>query len=141
MKSMKPKQRAKSLAASKPRRPAAKPPTPQAAVAITFRHVEPTPAIRSYAERKFARIARHFKRSCEVHLILAVDKYRQCGEVTLKSGRLEVTAREETRDLYSVIDLLADKAGRQLRSHLEKSSTRRMRAPSTGAIMTAVEET
>ena len=117
-----------------------KPPAPRAVVAITFRHVEPTAAIREYAERKFGRLARHFKRDCTAHLILAVDKYRQYGEVTLKAGRVEVAAREETNDLYSVIDRLAEKSGRQLQNHIEKSSTRRTRAASTGAIMTAVED-
>ncbi len=114
--------------------------TPKSNVSITFRHVEPTDALRTYAERKFGRIAKHFKRDCETHLILAVDKHRQSGEVTLKSGKLEFAAREETKDLYSVIDLLAEKASKQLQNHLEKSSTRRVRTASTGAIMTAIEE-
>jgi putative sigma-54 modulation protein len=122
------------------RRTAERQKVPHAAVAITFRHVESTDAIRSYAERKFGRIARHFKRDCDVHLILAVDKHRQRGEVTIKAQRLDVTAREETKDLYSVIDSLADKAARQLQDHLEKASARRTRSASTGAIMTAIEE-
>ena len=134
-------QRATKTAETPGARPApVKRPAPSATVTITFRHVEPTDAIRGYAERKFGRIARHYKRDCDVHLILVVDKHRQCGEVTLRSGRIEATAREETKDLYSVIDLLADKAGRQLQCHLEKTSARRTRAASTGVIMSAVEE-
>ena len=53
---------------------------------MTFRHVEPTLAIRSYAERKFSHMAKFLKRVCVVHLILSVDKFRQPGEVTVKSG-------------------------------------------------------
>ncbi|MGH8011846.1 MAG: ribosome hibernation-promoting factor, HPF/YfiA family [Candidatus Binataceae bacterium] len=111
-----------------------------AGVTVTFRHVAPTDAIRSYAERKLAHLARYLKRACEVHLILSVDKYRQHGEVTVKSGRLTVSAQEETKDLYSVIDLLADKVGRQLNSHLGKVKTSKVRAPSTGAVLSAAEE-
>lgn len=114
---------------------------PQAGISVTFRHVEPTVAIREYAERKFLHVARSVKRATQVHLILSVDKYRQCGEVTVKSGRLTVTAQEETKDLYSVIDLLVDKVGRQLRKHLEKIQARKMRAPSTGAVLSVTEET
>ncbi len=92
---------------------------------VTFRHVEPTEAIRVYAERKLAHLPRSTcRRACEVHLILTVDKYRQHGEVTVKSGRLAVTAQEETKDLYSVIDLLADKVERPA----EKASWRKKRA-------------
>ncbi len=112
---------------------------PEAAVNVTFRHVEPTAAIREYAERKLSHLSKFLKRSCEVHLILAVDKYRQSGEVTFKSGDFIVAAQEETKDLYSVIDLLADKVGRQLRKHREKTATKRVRAPSAGEVLSAAE--
>jgi ribosomal subunit interface protein len=113
---------------------------PAVVVTVTFRHVAPTDAIRAYAERKFSHVAKFLKRTCDVHLILTVDKYRQHGEVIVKSGRLFVTALEETHDLYSVIDLLADKVGRQLKSHLGKSQGKKLRAPSTGKILAAAED-
>jgi putative sigma-54 modulation protein len=114
---------------------------PAAQVTVTFRHVEPTEAIRRYGERKLGRVAQALKRPCTVHLILSVDKYRQCGEVTVKSGRLAVVAaQEETKDLYSVIDLLAAKVARQLKKHLEKIEARKWRSPSAGEVLSAVEE-
>jgi ribosome hibernation promoting factor len=113
---------------------------PATEVTVTFRHVEPTDAIRLYAERKFAHVGKLIKRTCQAHLILTVDKYRQHGEVTVKSGRLTVTALEETKDLYSVIDLLADKVGRQLKKHLEKFKAKKVRSPSTGEVLSASEE-
>jgi len=112
---------------------------PAAAVTVTFRHVEPTDAIRQYAERKLSHLSKFLKRPGEVHLILSVDKYRQSGEVTFKSGDFIVAAEEETKDLYSVIDLLADKVGRQLKKHQEKTATKRMRAPSAGELLSAEE--
>jgi putative sigma-54 modulation protein len=109
-------------------------------VTVTFRHVDPTDALRKYAERKLAHIGKFLKRACQVHVILSVDKYRQCGEVTVKSGRLSATAAEVAKDLYSVIDLLTDKVGRQLKRHAEKIQARKTRAPSTGEVLSAVEE-
>jgi len=126
--------------ARKVRRTALKRSTPTAKVTVTFRHVDPSDAIRAYAERKFAHCAKHLKRACEVRLILTVDKYRQCGEVSVKSGRLALAAQEETKDLYSAIDLLADKIDRQLKSHLGRTATRKTRAASTGEIMAAEAE-
>ena len=114
--------------------------TPVTEVTVTFRHVEPTDAIRMYAERKFAHLGRLLKRTCQAHLILTVDKYRQHGEVTVKSGRLSVIAQEETKDLYSVIDLLTDKVGRQLKKHLEKFKGKKVRALSAGEVLSASEE-
>jgi putative sigma-54 modulation protein len=114
---------------------------PATQVTVTFRHVEPTDALRLYAERKFAHVGKLLKRACQAHLILTVDKYRQHGEVTVQSGRLSVSAQEETKDLYSVIDLLADKVGRQLKKHLEKFKAKKVRSPSTGEVLSASEET
>ncbi len=113
---------------------------PLTEVTVTFRHVEPTDAIRLYAERKFAHIGKLLKRTCQAHLILTVDKYRQHGEVTVQSGRLSVSAQEETKDLYSVIDLLTDKVGRQLKKHLEKFEAKKVRSLSTGEVLSASEE-
>ncbi len=112
----------------------------QTVVTVTFRHLEPTDALRRYAERKLAHVSKFVKRACEAHLILTVDKYRQHGEITVKSGRLSATAAEETKDLYSVIDLLADKVSRQLKRNIEKLKTRHTRAVSTGELLAATEE-
>jgi putative sigma-54 modulation protein len=112
---------------------------PPAAVTVTFRHVDSTDAIRQYAERKLAHLAKFLKRPCQIHLILTVDKYRQHGEVTFKSGDFIVAAEEETKDLYSVIDLLADKVGRQLRRHQDRNTTRRVRSRPTGEVLSAAE--
>ena len=84
----------------------------EVAVNVTFRHMEPTDALRQYAEKKFAHLGRILKRPGEAHLVLEIDKYRQCGEVIFKAGRIAATAAEENTDLYAVIDLLTDKIGR-----------------------------
>ncbi|HZP44345.1 MAG TPA: ribosome-associated translation inhibitor RaiA [Candidatus Binataceae bacterium] len=95
---------------------------------FTFRHCEPTEALKAFAERKFARIAKSLKRSCEVHLIFSVDKYRQSGEATVKSGRFSFVAQTTDKDLYAVIDGLIDKVDRQLKDHLHRAETGRTRA-------------
>jgi ribosome hibernation promoting factor len=109
-------------------------------VMVTFRHLEPTEALRAYAQRKLAHIGAMLKRACEAHLILSVDKYRQCGEVTVKSGRFSATAVQEAKDLYAVIDLLADKIVHQLKKALEKTKARKNKALSTAEVLSAVEE-
>jgi putative sigma-54 modulation protein len=109
-------------------------------VTVTFRHVDSSPALHSYAEAKLGHLGKYAKQPCTAHLILSVDKYRQHGEVTVKSGRITVTAEQESKDLYSVIDLLADKATSQLKRHLEKITTRKTRSASTGELLSAAEE-
>jgi ribosomal subunit interface protein len=111
------------------------------AVNVTFRQMEATDALRQYAEKKFAHLGRILKQPAEAHLILEVDKYRQCGEVTFKSGRIAATAAEENTDLYAVIDLLTDKISHQLKKHVEKVKSKKMRSPSTPEVLAATEET
>ncbi len=105
-------------------------PRVDAKVTVTFRHLAPTPALAQYAERKLGSVAKFLKPPAEAHVILSVDKYRQCGEVTVKSGRFMISAQEENKDLYSVIDLLAAKVQRQAKRHLEKLEARKVRSPS-----------
>jgi ribosomal subunit interface protein len=138
---MKPRGGKRSRASAREqRRASAAVPQAQANVAVTFRHVEPTEAIKVYGQRKLAHVAKYLRRACDIHLILTVDKYRQHGEVTVKSGRFAVSAQEETKDLYSVIDLLAAKVERQLKKHVEKTQARKVRSLSTGELLTAVEQ-
>jgi putative sigma-54 modulation protein len=125
--------------ARRTKRAALKARIPAPEITVTFRHVEPTEAIRSYAVRKLSHVAKFMKRACQVHLILTVDKYRHCGEVTVKSGYLAVTAQEETKDLYSVIDLLADKVERQLKHHRGRTATKKLRAESAGELLSRSE--
>jgi ribosome hibernation promoting factor len=107
-------------------------PPAETRVTVTFRHVAPTPALAQYAERKLGRVSKLLRRPAEAHLILSVENYRQCGEVTIKSGRFMLSAQEETKDLYSVIDLLAAKVQRQVKKHFEKLEARKVRAVSAG---------
>ena len=109
-------------------------------VVLTFRHIEPTEALRAYALRKLSHIGKFLKRPCQIHVILTVDKYRHRGEVTVKSDYLVAAAQEETKDLYSVIDLLADKIERQLKSHRGKTTAKKLRAPSAGEFL-SIEQT
>jgi ribosomal subunit interface protein len=114
-------------------------PRAETTVTVTFRHVAPTAAIEQYAERKLARISKFLKRPAQAHLILGVDKYRQCGEVTVKSGRIAISAQEVNTDLYAVIDLLAAKVRTQIKKHMEKLEARKVRALSAGELLSETQ--
>jgi putative sigma-54 modulation protein len=97
-------------------------------VAVTFRHTQPTEALKKYAEEKVHRIGRYFSRSLEAHVVLAVDsKERQVAEVELNAHGITIHGKEETQDLYSAIDLVTDKIERQIKKRKEKAKLRRRR--------------
>jgi putative sigma-54 modulation protein len=82
-------------------------------VTVTFRHVEPTPALRTYAEEKLERVKKYLRRPVDAHVILSVAKERHVAEITLKADHVTMVAQEETHDLYSAIDLALDKLEHQ----------------------------
>jgi putative sigma-54 modulation protein len=90
-------------------------------VNLTGHHVEITPALRSYVEKKMARILRHADRVIEVQCTLTVEKMRQQAEATVRLAGAAVHAAAVHDDMYAAIDLLADKLDEQVRRHKEKT--------------------
>lgn len=100
-------------------------------VSVTFRHTQPTDALKHYAEEKVHKIGKYYNRPLEAHVVLAVDsKERQVAEVTLQTRKLTIHGREETTDLYSAIDLVMDKIEQQIRKHKTKTRLKRRRVKS-----------
>ena len=52
-------------------------------LSLSGHHVEVTQSMRSYVEKKFERISRHFDHVIDVHCVLTVEKLRQKAEATL----------------------------------------------------------
>ena len=89
-------------------------------LSVTGHHVEVTPAMREYVEKKLERIVRHFDQVIDVHCVLTVEKLRQKAEATLhvRGGAIHADATEP--DMYAAIDVLTDKLDRRVKKHKEK---------------------
>ena len=87
---------------------------------VTGHHVEVTPALRGYVEKKLERIVRHFDQVIDVHCVLTVEKLRQKAEATLHVSGCDIHADATESDMYAAIDLLSDKLDRCIRKHKEK---------------------
>ena len=96
-------------------------------VMVTFRHVNPSAGLRSYASEKVERLEKFARRILEAHVILSVEKNRHRAEIQASGKDIKVTATEETGDLYSAIDLAVAKVQRQLKRQTEKRNTRKGR--------------
>jgi putative sigma-54 modulation protein len=97
-------------------------------VSVTFRHTDPTGALKRYAEDKVQRIRKYFSRPVEAHVVLSVDsRERQIAEVSFHIQGTTIHCKEETIDLYSAIDLVMDKIERQIQKHKEKSKLEKRR--------------
>jgi putative sigma-54 modulation protein len=82
-------------------------------VSLTFRHVDPTDALRTHAEEKLARLKKYLHRPGDAHVILSVSKDRHVAEIALQADHESLFAKEVTADLYSAIDLAVTKLEHQ----------------------------
>ena len=97
-------------------------------ITVTFRHVDPTPALRRYAEDKVARMVRKYlRRPGDAHVILSVSKQRHVAEITLQADHVSMFAKETTHDLYSAIDLAVEKLEHQAQKLKARRSDRKGR--------------
>jgi ribosome hibernation promoting factor len=84
-------------------------------VTVTFRHIEPTDALRQYAEGKLQRLSKYLHRPMDAHVILSVLKKNHRAEIHLSANGTSLFSEEVTSDLYSAIDLALDKVERQVK--------------------------
>jgi len=89
-------------------------------VNITFRHLEPTEALKSHVKDKVQHIQRYIDRPTEAHAVLHVENLHHHAEITMKAGPFSVRGRGKSEDMYASIDAAADKIERQLKKHKER---------------------
>ena len=89
-------------------------------VTVTFRHMDSTEALRSYAEEKSERFAKYLVEPVEVHWFLSVEKIRHIAEATIAAKDVSIKACEVAEDMYSAIDMALEKLEKQVRKHKEK---------------------
>ncbi len=89
-------------------------------ITVTFRHVEPSTALKDYAVDKLGKLDKVVSRSFDANVILSVEKYRHIAEVLFTAKGISIKAVEETEDLYSAIDLVMDKVEKQVKKIREK---------------------
>ena len=89
-------------------------------IQVTFRHVDPSQALKDYAVEKLGRLQKVIEKPFEANVTLSVEKYRHIAEVFMTAPGITIKAIESTEDLYSAIDLVCDKVERQLKKYREK---------------------
>jgi putative sigma-54 modulation protein len=94
-------------------------------ITVTFRHMEPTESLRTYAEEKVSKIKKYLDFPVEAHVVLTVQKFRHVADVTLSVNGSRVKGVEETEDMYSAIDQVMDKIEKQVKKHRSKIRQRR----------------
>ena len=99
-------------------------------LSVKGKNLEVSDAIRSYAERKLAKLEKQVSKLARVEVELAVEKNpsiaeNQVAEATVWLKGHTLRAREATRDMKASIDELSEKLVRQVKSERERKTSKR----------------
>jgi putative sigma-54 modulation protein len=89
-------------------------------IQVTFRHVEPSEAVKEYAREKVGKLEKYLEGPVDANITLAVEKHRHDADVTVTASGLKIHGRETTGDLFSAIDLVMDKLETQVKRYRDK---------------------
>jgi putative sigma-54 modulation protein len=91
-------------------------------ITIKGRQIEVTSAMRQVTEEKMERLTRHFDHLHELSVVFSIEKLLHKAEATILLSGKALHADAIAADMYSAIDILADKLTAQVRKHKEKLS-------------------
>jgi len=89
-------------------------------VNITFRHLEPTEALKAHVRDKVQHVQRYIDRPTDAHAVLYLDRIEHHADITMRAGPFVLRGRAKSEDMYASIDLAVDKIERQLKKNKEK---------------------
>jgi putative sigma-54 modulation protein len=104
---------------------------------VTFRHMEPSEALKDYAGEKLSRLEKYFDAIIEAQVVLSVEKFRHIADVTVMCDGIKIKGQEQTEDMYSAIDVVMDKMERQAKRYRERFRERKSNKRETIRVATS----
>jgi putative sigma-54 modulation protein len=89
-------------------------------VAVTFRHMESTDALKDYANEKVAKVTKYLSRATNAHVILCVEKLEHKAEVLIDAGGIHCRGEAHSENMYKSIDEATEKIVRQVKRYQGK---------------------
>jgi putative sigma-54 modulation protein len=86
-------------------------------IAITFRQMESTDAVKGYAHDKIGRLQKFLREPMKGQVKLSCQSRLHSAEVDIHAGGSHYHAHETSEDMYASIDKVLDKLEHQIRSN------------------------
>jgi putative sigma-54 modulation protein len=84
-------------------------------ITVTFRHIDPTPALKAYAIEKTGHVEKLLIKPEQAHWILSVEKKRHIAELNCVANGVTLIGKETGEDLYAAMDEVIAKVSSQAR--------------------------
>jgi putative sigma-54 modulation protein len=85
-------------------------------IAITFRQMDATDAVKGYATEKVAKLQKFLRQPMKAQVTLSAEKRVHQVEVDITAGANRYHATDASEDMYASVDRVADKLERQIRN-------------------------
>lgn len=86
-------------------------------IAITFRHLPSSDAVKGYVHEKLERVQKYLRQPLDAHVTLFTERHQHVAEISLKSAGHHYQASHESDDMYKSIDFMIDKIEGQIAKH------------------------
>ncbi|MDC3960410.1 ribosome hibernation-promoting factor, HPF/YfiA family [Polyangium jinanense] len=106
-------------------------------IAITFRHMVGTDAVKQYAHDKIAKLQRFLRQAMNAQVTLSVEGLEHIADVRISSGSQQFHATVRSQDMYASIDKVIDKLDRQIEA--DKTASMAKKRGGTSAAEFAAE--
>lgn len=97
-------------------------------ILVTFKNVDSSDFLKSYLEEKLERLDKIMPHSGTADVVFQEEKLRKIVDISLTGKGFDVHAKEESGAWNEAIDLVVDKAKKQLVKNKEKLQAHRAEA-------------
>lgn len=96
-------------------------------ITFNFKNFDPSDHLRKYARDRFGKLGKFMTgvENAELQVNLEVEKFRHIADIVLVGKNVHISAREDSEDMYSTVDLVWDKLEAQMRKLRDKDKSRR----------------
>ncbi len=108
-------------------------------ITITFRHIDGTEAVKSYAYEKVSKLQKFLRQAMTAQVTLSEEGLDHVADVRIQAGGGNYHAHERKEDMMASIDLVIDKLERQIKSDKGASVAKKHGAMSAGEFAQEVE--
>jgi putative sigma-54 modulation protein len=105
-------------------------------IAITFRHLASSDALKDYVHEKLERVQKYLRQPLDAHVTLSSERHQHVSEISLHTSGRQYQARHDSDDMYKSIDLMIDKVEHQIAKHHDAVARNKKGADSTRSLAT-----
>jgi putative sigma-54 modulation protein len=105
-------------------------------IAITFRHLNSSDAIKEYVHEKLERVQKYLRQPLDAHVTLSAERHQHVAEISMNSSGRQYQARHDSDDMYKSIDFMIDKVEHQIAKHHDTQARNKKGAEGVRALAT-----